>query len=178
MSRFIVLIFIFFMACSKPVPTEQAASPPFNISEFIRMEANRLENENARIEKTVIWKGEKETGTIENPDWNKEIILAPGFKDDTLYWHQKFTLETRKSDGENLYIYTAIEPDYPVREIRIGYGEEGISEIWMFSYAKTPLYTSARITSYNPKNHFLVSGFSEVKGLEKVTYGIKSLIRL
>lgn len=169
---FLLLMTLFFVACSPAAPKKQSSPLSyFDLKGFIANEVNRLKAVNPVIDKTVMVNHNAEHKKLKIADWQKELSAFADADINKSAWQGLFTLkkdkevETYKSDNEKV----------PVKSIRITYKHGKPAGIEVLISNANILYTSNDTLSYYPDSIYQVKKTQRIKLLNQKNYKIIGL---
>jgi hypothetical protein len=164
------LFLLSIMSCNSSA-NENQEKVFFDLAQFIDMEIAHLESENVSVFKTVYINEEKETITIDNLDWKKELeIIRQSDLNKAAY---KLSYETDSSKTRIVYSLKDSE-DLPVVVLSILKNDAGeITRIRSDHKSNNYLYSSSKTAIADFRNghlsHYNIKGTQELFiGTEKV----------
>lgn len=173
--RQLLTIFILLYAASctedKKAPDNQNAY--FDIGGFFTTEAVRLNKETPQVLKFVNHNGKMEEKTVKITDWKRELDLFISSDINKPSWKNSYRIEKNK----NVTIYTALDTNLKVQQIRLQRKGKKIASIEINNRVDNEIYTSKETLNYYPDSLYTITKDQSVKGLGDNTYEIKGKIK-
>ena len=157
---------------------ERANLHYFDLSGFIKKEAERLTKANTEISKTAFLNGEEEKKKIVISDWEKELNSFIEADINKKSFLGKYTADSTVEADKWSVKYSAQKENLRTRELTIVYDKDrNPVKINAVLYTGNILYTSHQQLSYEPEKGFWISGKQTIRFLEPDTFSISTIFQ-
>jgi hypothetical protein len=155
------LLLLLFAACSNGAGTEQKAENRpdffFDIKGYFEGEIERLNASQPKVEKTASINELKETQTLEQLDYAKELALFVEADINKIAWEEKYTTsEEALDDGTTQLTHEALDEDLRVRKIEVILKGDDVQSITIFKGLENVLAGSDQLLSYSPTKGYAI----------------------
>ncbi|MDZ4844747.1 MAG: hypothetical protein SH857_04270 [Chitinophagales bacterium] len=149
----------------------------FDLSGFIKKEAERLAKANAEISKTVFLNGKEEKKKMAISDWGKELNSFVEADINKKSFLGKYAADSIVREGQlGMMRYSAQKENLRTRELSVIYDKDrNPVKINAVLYTGNILYTSHQQLSYEPEKGFWISGKQTIRFLEPDTFSISTI---
>ncbi len=150
----------------------------FDLSGFIKKEAERLTKANTEISKTVFLNGKEEKRKMSIRDWGKELNSFVEADINKKSFLEKYAVDSMVEAGKLNVKYSAQKENLRTRELNVIYDKDrNTVKINAVLYTGNILYTSHQQLSYEPQKGFWISGKQTIRFLEPDTFSISAIFQ-
>ncbi|MBD1384053.1 hypothetical protein IDJ75_02095 [Mucilaginibacter rigui] len=157
-------------ACTKPEIKETGARLKyFDLKEYFKNEAARLNKQNPEVDKTVGHNGTAENKKVHIGDWEKELNLFTESDINKPAWKLSYNVQANNDS----IVYKAKYPELETREIIIRKKAGQVTEITIVNNTHNILYNTTEKLVYAPNAYYLIEKMQQVKIMGANNYRVK-----
>lgn len=162
------LITIFLFSCSQKEQEKGNALTYFDLKGYFKGEANRLNQTNRIVDKSVAINGSATQKKVKIEDFKKEFSTFMDADINKASWRGSFQI----SKTPNLIAYKSTDQKIPVKKLEIALNNNKISSIQIFVTNNNILYTSKDTLSYFPDSLYEIKKTQKIKLMAAKNYRI------
>ena len=156
-------------ACNKPEIKETGAELKyFDLKEYFKEEADRLNKQNPLVDKTVVHNGAAERIKMQVTSWIKELNLFSESDINKPAWKLSYEV---KAAGDST-VYQAKYPELKTRRITIIKKDGQVAQIAIVNNTHNILYTTTENLVYVPRAYYLIEKTQKVRVMGGNNYKI------
>lgn len=141
----------------------------FSLADYFANEANRLQQRNTHIVKTVTKNGEDERKKIKISDWKKELALFIDADINKPAWRNSYRVDSTESS----VTYTSTDSTLRTKEIHISKsGSDAISHIRIINQVSNALYETDEQLDYYVDSLYRITKTQHVQIIGKSHYSV------
>ena len=157
-------------ACNKPEIKETGAQLKyFDLKEYFKKEATRLNKQNPGVNKTVGHNGTAENKKVHIGNWEKELNLFAESDINKPAWKLSYNVQA----NDDSIVYKSKYPELETRKIIIRKKEGQVTEIAIVNNTHNLRYNTTEKLVYAPKAYYLIEKLQKVKIMGANNYTIK-----
>lgn len=158
---------------------ERANLQYFDLSGFIKKEAERLAKTNAEVSKTAFLNGKEEMKKMAISDWEKELNSFVEADINRKSFLGKYAADSIVREGQlSVMRYSAQKENLRTRELSVIYDKDrNPVKIIAVLYTGNILYTSHQQLSYEPDKGFWISGKQTIRFLEPDSFSVTAIFQ-
>ena len=146
-----------------------SAGPYFSLTDYFNREADRLQQGNPEIVKTVSKNGEQETKNIRVSDWQREFALFIDADINKPAWRNSYRID---SAGTSI-TYTSTDSSLRTRRIRVEKSAEGtVKHIRVINRAHNMLYHTHEQLDYHADSLYRIVKNQDVRVIGQSHYTV------
>lgn len=149
----------------------------FDISVFIKEEAERLVKQKAEVSKTVFLNGKEEKKILPVESWESELSAFLDADINKKSFRGKYKVEPRNEDSGSVTQYSAQEENLRTRKLSVTFANDGTPvKIDAVLYTSNVLYSSHQQLTYERDKGYWISGKQAIRFLEPDTFAVAATI--
>lgn len=154
------------LACTNPTSaTEIGASDKrfFDLSEYFNQQAELLADRSV-VEKSASINGNKETQTINAPNFREELQLFIDSDINRTSWLDKYAVDstTNAAGGLTGLAYTALEDKLRTRRVAISFAQTEVTQIEIVNATDNVIAQTKQELSYAPQRGYAIKSFQDI----------------
>ena len=142
-----------------------------DLSQYFKIEIERLKRLNPEITKTVLKDNEEETKDILIKDWETELSSFASIDLNKPAYKGLF----KKDSSQNIVTYSFTDEKLDLSKVILQYKSNSIEKIEVFRKSDNLLYTTKEILTYEPNKQYIVDKKQHVWILGDTHYIIKGI---
>ncbi|MCH8317140.1 MAG: hypothetical protein IIA88_01365 [Bacteroidetes bacterium] len=197
MNTFLIILLsiaaIFFSSCNLVPEKENAAlknNEYFNIAEFIDHQIDLLDSLDIKLSKTVRLNNKKETRTLKQIDWKKELVLFKELNVNKPSIRERYKQEIMYDTVNEILVknYSPLDPELKIKFLKIGLSDnDKVNSIEGRLFDANLLYKTEKFLKLSCKkqgddqviiDNYEISGFQKIILMDTFYYEIRSKIIL
>jgi len=169
--RFSTLLLIFFLGACNTAPKNNAVTTRqyFDLKGYVSAAAQRLNQLNPQIDKTVTINQSAEHKKLKITDWQKELSVITDADINKSAWKGLFSI--RKN--QNSISYISDNDKVPVKSLTVKYKNGKPEGVEILMETTNLLYTSRDILTFYPDSIYQVRKTQKIKLLNKKEYQVE-----
>jgi len=174
--RLLLISLLFSFPCCKNVEDKKQLLPLryYDLKGFMELQAQKYNSQHLTIDKFIEKDGKKESKTIKNVDWKKELEIFEETDINRPGWRNSYSGDTLKVGDYLLIHYKAKEQQLPVREIMLTISSDGsCRDVSIEKETKNFFHTSFQQLYFNPDSGYRIKGRQQVRFIFETTYSVR-----
>ena len=166
-----LIFYLFLICCISCTLKEQekvAVKTYFDVADYFKNEAQRLNKINPIVDKTVLVNGKEENKKIKIQNWEREFSSFTAADINKTSWRGSFDQKLTDS----LTVYTSASGKIPVKKLVVSFINKKVSSIKIFIVNTNDLYTSTDSLYYYPDSVYLIKKNQKISLMDEKKYQV------
>lgn len=156
-------------ACKPEIKETGAELKYFDIKEYFKTQADKLQAQNPLVNKSVKHNGTTESKRLSIGNWERELSSFTESDINKPAWKSSYSIDS----SANTVTYKAKLPELKTREVVISKKDGKVAGIVIVNDTKNLLYNTSERLSYYPDSCYIINKTQTVKVIGANSYEIK-----